>query len=281
MQHPLLLVYYTRVKCCTRSLNLLRYTSLQLREVFHIEFLRWLGRTVKAGHYALKGGVNLRFFFKSIRYSEDMDLDTYGIGVIQLKEAVMKILNNRLFQDNLKPFGIMSVKAPDIGKAKQTETTQRFKIHLISSSAEALFTKVEFSRRGKAGDVAVEAVDDAILRAYKLTPLLVPHYDVYAAVGQKLSALAARKIAQARDIFDLYILSSQYGAGNKHIRGLEAGILSRAHDRIFEIEFAQFNDTVVSYLSDEDRAVYSNPGSWEEVRLKTVDFIEEVRKSHA
>ena len=65
--------------------------SLQLREVFHIEFLRWLGRKVKAGHYAVKGGANLRFFFKSFRYSEDMDLDARVIRVVQLKEIVMKI----------------------------------------------------------------------------------------------------------------------------------------------------------------------------------------------
>ena len=256
------------------------YNSLQLRELFHIEFLRRLGRTVKAENYAVKGGVNLRFFFKSIRYSEDMDLDVRGISSFKLKEAVMGILNNRPFQENLKPFGIISIRVPDITKAKQTETTQRFKIHLIVSSGEDLFTKIEFSRRGFAGNVLVQAVDDVILRSYKLAPLLAPHYDNLSAVAQKLSALAGRTAVQARDIFDLYILNSQYASGDK-FNGLEPDTLSKAYERVFEVEFEQFRDTVVSYLSIDDQTIYDSPKSWEEVRLKVANFIEEARKPHA
>jgi len=236
---------------------------------------------VKAENYAVKGGVNLRLFFKSFRYSEDMDLDARGIRIGQLKETVMGILNNRSFQDNLRPFGITSITPPDIGKAKQTETTQRFKVHIVSSSGEDLFTKVEFSRRGFEGDAIVGAVDETILRAYKLPPLLVSHYDSYSAIAQKLRALAGRTAVQARDIFDLYILSSQYTAGSKRIGSLETDILSKAESRVFEVEFEQFSDTVVSYLSDEDQVIYNKQDAWEEIRLKVSGFIEEMRKSYA
>ena len=258
-----------------------RYDPLQLREVFHIEFLRRLGMMVKAEDYAVKGGVNLRFFFKSFRYSEDMDMDARSVSRFQLKEVVMKIIDNHAFQDNLKPFGIIRIVAPDITKAKQTETTQRFKIHLISSSGEDLFTKIEFSRRAFTGNVVVGTVDDAILRAYKLAPLLVPHYDSYSAVTQKLHVLAARTAVQARDIFDLYILTSQYAVSDKRVDSIKTDTLSKAYERVFEVEFEQFSDTVISYLSAEDQAVYNNPKSWEEVRLKVAHFIEEVRKSYA
>lgn len=259
-----------------------KYTHLQLREVFHIEFLRWLGRKVKAERYSIKGGVNLRFFFKSFRYSEDMDLDVRAIKVVELKEIVMKILIAGTFQDNLKPFGIAKVVPPDIGKAKQTETTQRFKIHLISSSGEDLFTKVEFSRRPLTGKVVTGAIDDAILRAYKLAPLLAPHYDARSAIVQKIGALADRSVAQARDIFDLYLLSSQYKAGAGEGKDdIKDSALTKAYERVFEVEFEQFRDTVVSYLSVEDQPVYDNPRAWEDVRLKAANFIEEVRKSYA
>jgi len=259
-----------------------KYTHLQLREVFHIEFLRWLGRKVKAQHYAVKGGVNLRFFFKSFRYSEDMDLDVRVIRVTELKEIVMKILSNAAFQDNLKPFGVMKVVPPDIGKAKQTETTQRFKIHLISSSGEDLFTKVEFLRRGLSGKVVTGAIDDAILRSYKLAPILAPHYDARSAIVQKMGALAGRSVVQARDIFDLYLLSSQYNAAPGEQEGdIKSAILKKAYERVFEVEFEEFRDTVVSYLSADDQPAYDNPKAWEEIRLKTANFIEEVRKSYA
>ena len=67
--------------------------------MFHLEFLRYLGRRVRLPErYALKGGVNLRLFFNSIRYSEDMDLDAVGIRVYSLKEHVMDILRSQAFQ---------------------------------------------------------------------------------------------------------------------------------------------------------------------------------------
>ena len=139
------------------------YNQLQLREFFHIEFLRWMSRKIKADNYALKGGANLRLFFNSIRYSEDMDLDIRGIIVGNLKALVMKILQSPSFNDTLRPFGIERIIPPDISKAKQTETTQRFKIHLITSSGEDLFTKIEFSRRGFKGKAVVQPVSDNIL----------------------------------------------------------------------------------------------------------------------
>ena len=234
---------------------------------------------VKAENYAVKGGVNLRLFFKSFRYSEDMDMDARRIKVIQLKEIVMAILGNRAFQDNVKSFGITGVIAPDIVKAKQTETTQRFKIHLISSSGEDLFTKVEFSRRGFMGNAVIDTIDYSILRAYKLAPLPVPHYDIIGAVAQKMHALADRKTIQARDIFDLYVLSSQCTV--KRIDSIDPVTLSRAEGRVFDVEFEQFRDTVVSYLSIEDQAVYGTPKIWEEVQLKVARFIEEAHKTSA
>ena len=122
-----------------------KLSFLAIREVFHLEFVRWLAHKIKPENYVLKGGVNLRFFFKSIRYSEDMDLDLRGVKVEILKQKVIKILQSIIFQDNLKPFGIEKIIPPDIKKAKQTETTQRFKIHLITPGGEDFFTKIEFS----------------------------------------------------------------------------------------------------------------------------------------
>ncbi len=253
------------------------YNSLQLREIFHIEFLRRFGRVAKPQNYAVKGGVNLRLFFRSFRYSEDMDLDARDISVFQLKEAVIKALENASLHDGLKPFGIARITAPDMAKAKQTGTTQRFKIHLITTSGEDLFTKIEFSRRGFAGNVVVEALDETVLRQYKLAPLLAPHYDSNSALAQKVNALASRKDIQARDIFDIYILSPQYSRDKSKI-DLDEDSHSKAYERVFDVTFEQFKDTVVSYLSAEDGALYDRPESWEEVRIKAAQFIEEVRK---
>lgn len=254
------------------------YNSLQVRELFHLEFLRCFGRKAKAKFYALKGGTNLRLFFNSFRYSEDMDLDIQGVTVALLKDIVMKILQALSFQETLKPFGVERVVPPDIGRAKQTETTQRFKIHLITYAGEDLFTKVEFSRRGFRGKVVVQPVSNTILREYKLAPLLVPHYDIQSTIIQKIGALAGRSVIQARDIFDLYTLSSQYDPLKMKETEIKTVKLAKAYENMFTISFEQFRDTVISYLSAEDQAVYNSPSLWDEIRLKAGHFIEELQK---
>lgn len=267
-------------------MNEINTTPLQLREVFHLEFLRWFGKKTQAGLYALKGGVNLRFFFNSPRYSEDMDLDVINIRVGTLRDNVMKILDAASFQDALKPFGVEKIISPDISKAKQTETTQRFKVHLITAAGEDLFTKVEFSRRGLKAGVEVQVVPDTLLRAYKMSPILVPHYNVRSAVVQKIEALAGRSAVQARDVFDLYILSSQYETSpdttaRKSINSeaSDKRLVAKAQDNALNISFGQFRDTVVSYLAPEDQASYRSSGSWDEIKLKVARFIDETAKT--
>jgi hypothetical protein len=256
------------------------YNQLQLRELFHLEFLRWFGRKVKAEYYALKGGSNIRFFFQSFRYSEDMDLDARIIGVKDLQDIVMGILNADSFKANLKPFGIERLIPPDIFKAKQTHTTQRFKIHLITSSGEDLSTKIEFSRRGFSGQAIVEPVSDKVLRQYKIMPLLVSHYDDISAVKQKITALARRNITQARDIFDLYVLYSQvdWAVACRQLSKTDKKILKDASQNLFEVGFNQFRDLVVSYLAEEDRKVYDSENTWDEIKLRVAHYLDELKK---
>jgi hypothetical protein len=154
-------------------------------------------------------------------------------------------------------------------KTKQTQTTQRFKIHLITIAGEDLFTKVEFSHLGFKGDIVVQAVRDPILRAYKLAPLLVPHYDITSAVTQKIDALATRTVIQALDIFDLFVLGPQVDSPKISKIRPEAEKLKKAHRNIFAIEFEQFRDTVLAYLAPEDQVVYASTAVWNEVKLKT------------
>jgi predicted nucleotidyltransferase component of viral defense system len=257
------------------------YTPLQVREVFHLEFLRWVSRKLDAATYCLKGGINLRVFFHSIRYSEDMDLDVLGVSIERIQKAVMGVLAAPGFSDDLKSFGIAHIVPPNITTAKQTDTTQRFKIHLVTATGEDLFTQIECSRRGRKGVVVVEPVSASVLRAYKMAPLLVPHYDVVSAVQQKIHALAQRSLVQARDIFDLFTLSSQYVGSPRPSIHVNRAILNAAHDHIFLVEFLQFRDTVVAYLGADDQATYASPAVWDDIQLNTARFLEELTHARA
>jgi len=65
-------------------------------ELFHLTFLRALAtRGEGKQRIALKGGCNLRFYFGSVRYSEDMDLDGQPDGSAEIRRCIA-----RLFERN-------------------------------------------------------------------------------------------------------------------------------------------------------------------------------------
>lgn len=249
-------------------------TGFGQREVFHLLFLRFLAVKLRADMYALKGGVNLRFFFGSLRYSEDMDLDVRTVEPFKLKDIAMEIISSKSLSSMLRSFNIEKVVPPDMARAKQTETTQRFKVHLINSAGEDLFTKIEFSRRKLESPVKIETVSDSILRAYKLHPLLIPHYTPEVAMMQKISALADRRETQARDIFDIFMLLPQVSEMKSIARKLSVETVRRAYENVFDIGFAVFRDSVVPYLADEDQKLYGKKEAWEDVQLKVGALIE-------
>jgi len=65
-----------------------------------------------------------------------MDMDVNTVSVSVLRDTVMKIIVSASFQNELKVFGIEKILPPDMTKAKQTQTTQRFKIHLITHQGD-------------------------------------------------------------------------------------------------------------------------------------------------
>jgi len=254
---------------------------LQKREVFHLTFLRALGRSAPLSTFVVKGGCNLRFFFGSIRYSEDIDLDASGVPVHLLRDKVMAILQSSGLVDTLRTFGIDRVQPPTISRAKQTETVQRFKAHLLTTAGEDLPTKIEFSRRGLDSPIRAEPVSAVIVAAYRFAPVIVPHYTAVPAARQKIRALIARREPQARDVFDLYTLSSQPEVSPANLRaGFSERELRQARDRIYEIEYAQYRDTVVSFLAPDDRVAYGSSEIWDEIRLRAASLIEHSVKNN-
>ncbi|MBI5378664.1 MAG: nucleotidyl transferase AbiEii/AbiGii toxin family protein, partial [Nitrospirae bacterium] len=181
-----------------------KYTSMQYVELFHLLFLDQLGRKLDKRFYALKGGCNLRFYLKSIRYSEDMDIDIHDIPKDKLQDTVSGILRSKPFVQILQVHGITIGRWSE---PKQTETTQRWKAGLTVAGSDVMLpTKIEFSRRGMKEIAVFEAVDSELVRNYNISPIMSNHYDSHSAYEQKVEALITRSATQARDIFDLNLL---------------------------------------------------------------------------
>jgi len=258
----------------------MKYSALQIREIFHLEFLRELVKKIPASAFVLKGGSNLRFFFGSIRYSEDMDLDVREISVEKLQTKCLEVLSSSPLSSKLRSFGIEEIVPPDMKFAKQTKTVQRFKLHLITSAGEDLFTKLEFSRRGFDSMYRAEAVSASVLSDYLLAPIIAQHYLLEAAIAQKIKALVDRRQTEARDIFDLYALSSQVSEDKKLFMKIPPSKLKEAKSRIYSVDYEQFRDQVVSYLALDDQSQYCSPRIWDEIRLNAITFVEQKFITH-
>ena len=61
---------------------------VSIREVVHVVMLRELVKRLGVDSFVLKGGVNLRLYFASARYSEDMDLDGEPGLVHQMRDVI-------------------------------------------------------------------------------------------------------------------------------------------------------------------------------------------------
>ncbi len=93
-------------------------------ELFHLQFLRQLCAGPDRALFTLKGGCNLRCFFGSVRYSDDVDLDVTALakGTLssalkgQLPQAIHRVLS--LSYDDYRS-QVVAYLAPDQAPALQ------------------------------------------------------------------------------------------------------------------------------------------------------------------
>lgn len=243
----------------------------QVIEQFHLLFLAHLTRGTDKRSIVVKGGCNLRFFHRSMRYSEDMDLDIQGIDPHVLRDKVRAVLAARPFGQVLESRGI---EIEHVTEHKQTPTVQRWKFGLRSGGrGQPLPTKIEFSRRGLDEGVEFASVDPSLVALYRLAPFMVSHYGAAPALRQKVGALARRTETQARDIFDLHHLLAA-GAPRDALRDVDRDDLEQARVRATAIDFAIFKSQVLSYLPAEDQPRFASSDVWDTVVLEVVEALE-------
>lgn len=248
----------------------------QATELFHLVFLRALvAKGEDKGLVAVKGGCNLRFFFGSVRYSEDLDLDVVVVAKDTLRAKVDRLLRSPAVTAPLKAHGltIAETSAP-----KQTDTTQRWKVGLQrAGDGVPVRTKIEFSRRDAIDGAAFEAADREVLRPYGLTPVLATHYTTRAAIRQKVHALAARAEPQARDVFDLAHLLARPDAADFALDEAAAAWLDEALDHALAISFDAYTAKVVAFLDPAHADVYAGRAAWDALQGDVVARLEALR----
>lgn len=244
----------------------------QLIELFHLAFLQVLQTRLDQSTYVLKGGANLRYFFESVRYSEDIDLDAGGIEAWALAEKVDGVLTSPAMARLLRSGGLA---VADVSKPKQTETTQRWKVSLAAGGRrDPVRTKIEFSRRNGDERFLLEAIPGGVVSPYALRAPTLMHYTAEAAVEQKAEALAGRSQTQARDVFDLDLLLRRQPPIPI---ALEAFVLEQAAERALDLPSAAFRDQVLPFLDVEVVELYADSTAWEQIRGFVVKRLLEAR----
>ncbi len=243
------------------------FTPQQSVELFHLYFCRYLDQNLEKKLYSIKGGCNLRFFHQSIRYSEDLDIDTDIIALKTLENKVDRILKNAAFLQNLKQF---EIEITSVSKPKQTETVQRWKIQIRNKDL-TLPTKIEFSRRGLDPDQLYEAIHPELISNYKMYPILCSHYGVAGALDQKVKALIYRTETQARDLFDLDLLLKKMKPTVLQVSKEEK---IKALKNMTLITFNDFQSQVVSYLMPDYQNYFKDQKVWGNLQKSVSNFLE-------
>jgi predicted nucleotidyltransferase component of viral defense system len=239
----------------------------QVVELFHLAFLQVLQARLDQARYVLKGGANLRYFFDSVRYSEDIDLDIDGIAPWTLTEKVDAILDSPTIDTVLRSGGLA---VDGFTKPKQTETTRRWKVAIaVSGRRETVRTKIEISHRNGEPRHVLEPVPGRIVDPYALRAPTVQHYTADAATEQKIKALAGRSETQARDVFDLDLLLRRQPPTDGTI---DPQILAQAAERGLELPFDAFRDQVLPFLDPEVVELYDR-ATWEQMQLFVTDTL--------
>ena len=242
-------------------------------EVFHLILLSHLGRKLDKQKWALKGGCNLRFFFRSPRYSDDMDLDVQEVPVDVLRGKVSSILSGKSFETILDVHGIA---IEHLTEHKQTETTQRWKFGLtVAGLVEPVPTKIEFSRRGLEKGSVFEPVSPEIVRLYELPAFMANHYPAPVVWRQKIDAVLSRAAPQARDIFDLHLLLAAGLRSSAALMAEEKADVSQIKENILAVDFGQFKSQVVSYLEPELQPQYDSEETWDAMRWRVIEALGE------
>lgn len=246
-------------------------TDAQIIETFHVAFLDALPNRLDLTRYVLKGGANLRYFFGSVRYSQDIDFDLKGEESWRLTDKVNAVLDS-LIDPLLKANGL---SLGEYSQPKQTEVTQRWKIGIkVAGEDELVRTKIEFSNRNGEDRLSLDRVPTEITSIYGLRSPKVQHYIDDAPTEQKIRALAGRHQTQARDVFDLDLLLRQRPLPSG---ALDPDLLTEAAERALQQDFDLFETQVVPFLEPDAVELYGSEEAWEQIQTEVAEKLEAAR----
>lgn len=150
----------------------------------HIKVLESVQKEMRDTEYVLKGGTGLLMSRSLDRFSEDLDYDTTR------KRDLQKRIE--------RGFSNAKVELLSINKYKETDVTQRYKMHYLASNGSRGFLKMETKIVPSIDPDKVETVNG--VKVYKVEEQL----------RQKLKAASDRGNRAPRDLYDIGFLAKKH-----------------------------------------------------------------------
>jgi predicted nucleotidyltransferase component of viral defense system len=253
--------------------------SLATAEAFHLAFLSALQSSAGHDRFALKGGGNLRFFYRSLRYSEDIDLDVFVVDPRRFAPKMDRAIGSRATERLLS---VLDIQISSRTMRERSTTREKWEVVLAHGALEqAVRTRVDLSFRNRDAlpGVAVEPVPAEVMTPY--APLVAPvvgHYLPEAAIEQKIYALKERAEhgnSQPRDVFDLDLLLRGHPSV-VHDRIVPSDIAAQAAERALEMTWPEFRSKVVAYLEPDVAVAFDTPAAWSQMQDRVVTVLMEL-----
>jgi predicted nucleotidyltransferase component of viral defense system len=265
-------------------------TELEIREAFHCVLLAHLPADYRApvggeAPLRLKGGVNLRLFHGSPRYSEDIDFDLSPVRGPRFVEHLRRLLlNPGPFKRHLLGLGIQGL---DVSEFDGGDGGFKQKLRVIVGGV-GHHTKVEVSygEETAPAEARISAIPDSFAKRYRLPPnTMIAAYPDRTALWQKVLALSRRTHPQTRDVFDIHHLrradrGEVLNAAVDLIRArMKPDQVESAANATIEFTALQFQGQTAAYLPDGIRndAIAEWPGVQQEVWTWLAELSEEMR----
>lgn len=251
------------------------HAAARVIEGFQAAFLEVATATLPVAEYAVKGGMNMRFFFGSVRSSKDMDFDYLGGRFHTWEDHVNGLFDGRALDRLLQLRGIRITGLNRV--KKQTEVTRRWTLLLATETVRDANSKVEFSARE--ADAAASAaretasVDPELARALGMGRVSLQHYLPSAAIAQKVGALHGRTHTEPRDVFDLDHLARRFPDALA-AAPLDPDAIEAAVERARALTYDEYESAVVPYLEEELWPIFGTAEAWEAVRARVIETLE-------
>jgi len=245
--------------------NLQRFERLILREYLQYKILQAIFDSKHASKLAFLGGTALRIVYGNTRFSEDIDLDNFGLSWEKFEEVIDKV--NRFL--SLEGFEV------------EVKNVKKGTYHCDLRFPKLLYDEGLSPLPGEKLLIQV----DTTAQGYKYQPevVLLNKFDVFAEIrvtpldtllSQKIYTAVNRKRPKGRDFYDITFLASRtkpdYGfLKQKMDVDTEDKLKEEISSRIADYDFTAIADDVAPFLinQNEIKRVEKFPEFWEQAKI--------------